>query len=173
MGTSSYCEITISINSRLLGIVFDLTWPGLEPTIYHTGGERTNLQPTIYHTGGERTNLQPTIYHTGGEHTNLHHQCGQKQENLVYTWKKVLQHPNFFSWQNCGMQVFYYWQKFTQNLNRMLQIESCMVDRGFEPRSGQIKDYQIGICCFSKKNKQTKACSIKEKEQRQVGLESG
>jgi hypothetical protein len=23
------------------------------------------------------------------------------------------------------------------------------VDRGFEPRSGQTKDYEIGICCFS------------------------
>jgi hypothetical protein len=26
------------------------------------------------------------------------------------------------------------------------------VDRGFEPRSGQIKDYAIGICCFSAKH---------------------
>ena len=25
------------------------------------------------------------------------------------------------------------------------------VDRGFEPQSGQIKDYKIGICCFSAK----------------------
>ena len=24
-----------------------------------------------------------------------------------------------------------------------------MVDRGFEPRSSQTKDYKIGICCFS------------------------
>ena len=24
-----------------------------------------------------------------------------------------------------------------------------MVDRGFDPRSGQTKDYEIGICCFS------------------------
>ena len=23
------------------------------------------------------------------------------------------------------------------------------VDRGFEPRSGQTKDYKIGLCCFS------------------------
>jgi hypothetical protein len=27
---------------------------------------------------------------------------------------------------------------------------SSAVDRGFEPRSGQTKDYKIGICCFSK-----------------------
>ena len=26
---------------------------------------------------------------------------------------------------------------------------SSAVDRGFEPRSGHIKDYEIGICCFS------------------------
>ena len=26
------------------------------------------------------------------------------------------------------------------------------VDRGFEPRSAQTKDYEIGICCFSAKH---------------------
>jgi hypothetical protein len=26
------------------------------------------------------------------------------------------------------------------------------VDRGFEPRSGKTKDYEIGICCFSAKH---------------------
>ena len=26
------------------------------------------------------------------------------------------------------------------------------VDRGFEPRSGQTKDYKTGICCFSAKH---------------------
>jgi len=29
---------------------------------------------------------------------------------------------------------------------------SCSVDRGFEHRSGQTKDYKIGICCFSAKH---------------------
>jgi hypothetical protein len=29
---------------------------------------------------------------------------------------------------------------------------SPAVDRGFEPRSGQTKDYKIGICCFSAKH---------------------
>ena len=28
---------------------------------------------------------------------------------------------------------------------------SSAVDRVFEPRSGQTKDYEIGICCFSVK----------------------
>ena len=31
-------------------------------------------------------------------------------------------------------------------------LASSAVDRGFEPRSGQIKDYKIGICCFSAKH---------------------
>ena len=29
---------------------------------------------------------------------------------------------------------------------------SSAVDRGFEPLSGQTKDYKIGICCFSAKH---------------------
>jgi len=33
-------------------------------------------------------------------------------------------------------------------------LASSMVDCGFEPRSCQAKDYEIGVCCFS-------ACSIK------------
>ena len=28
-------------------------------------------------------------------------------------------------------------------------LSSSAVDSGFEPRSGQPKDYKIGICCFS------------------------
>jgi hypothetical protein len=31
-------------------------------------------------------------------------------------------------------------------------LASSVVDRGFEPRSGQTKDNTIGICCFSAKN---------------------
>jgi hypothetical protein len=30
-------------------------------------------------------------------------------------------------------------------------LVSSAVDRGFEPLSGQTKDYKIGICCFSAK----------------------
>ena len=30
-------------------------------------------------------------------------------------------------------------------------LASSAVYRGFEPRSGQTKDYKIGICCFSAK----------------------
>ena len=31
-------------------------------------------------------------------------------------------------------------------------LTSSAVDRGFEPRSGQTKDYEIDICCFSAKH---------------------
>ena len=31
-------------------------------------------------------------------------------------------------------------------------LDSSAVDRGFEPRSGQAKDYSIGMCCFSAKH---------------------
>ena len=30
-------------------------------------------------------------------------------------------------------------------------LASSVVVRGFDPRSGQTKDYKIGICCFSAK----------------------
>ena len=29
------------------------------------------------------------------------------------------------------------------------ELASSAVNRGFEPRSSQTKDYEIGICCFS------------------------
>ena len=32
------------------------------------------------------------------------------------------------------------------------RLASSAVDRGFEPPSGQTKDYKIGICCFSDKH---------------------
>ena len=31
-------------------------------------------------------------------------------------------------------------------------LASYAVDRGFEPQSGQTKDYEFGICCFSAKH---------------------
>ena len=31
-------------------------------------------------------------------------------------------------------------------------LTSNTVDRGFEPQSGQTKDYKLGICCFSAKH---------------------
>ena len=31
-------------------------------------------------------------------------------------------------------------------------LASCVVDRWFDSRSGQTKDYEIGICCLSAKH---------------------
>ena len=31
-------------------------------------------------------------------------------------------------------------------------LASGVVYRGFEPRSGQTKDYKMGVCCFSDKH---------------------
>jgi hypothetical protein len=46
-------------------------------------------------------------------------------------------------------------------------LASSVVDRGFEPRSGQTKDNKIGICCFS-----AKYVAFRRKS-RVVGSESG
>jgi hypothetical protein len=39
-------------------------------------------------------------------------------------------------------------------------LASSVVDRGFEPRSGQTKDYEIGILCFSAKQAALRRKSI-------------
>ena len=46
-------------------------------------------------------------------------------------------------------------------------LSSSVVGRGFEPRSGQIKDYRIGICCFSAQHVALR------KKSRLIGSESG
>jgi hypothetical protein len=43
-------------------------------------------------------------------------------------------------------------------------LSSSAVDGGFESRSGQTKDYKIGICCFS---------AALRRKNRLVGSESG
>ena len=45
----------------------------------------------------------------------------------------------------------------------VIVLASSVVDRRFQLRLGQTKDFKIGICCFF----------TKEKEQRLVGSESG
>ena len=51
--------------------------------------------------------------------------------------------------------------------NGLSVLASSVVDRGFEPRSNQIKDYLIGICFFFAKH-----AAFVKKEQRLVGSES-
>ena len=55
-----------------------------------------------------------------------------------------------------SLVILKYTDRNTTNLNRIGGVmvgvlASSVVDRGFEPRSGQTKDYRIGICCFSTK----------------------
>jgi len=48
--------------------------------------------------------------------------------------------------------VFSVWNKSHIGGVIVSVLVSCVVDRGFEPRAGQTKDYKIGICCFSAKH---------------------
>ena len=53
---------------------------------------------------------------------------------------------------------------FPCNFNRMggvmvNMLASSVVDRGFQPWSGQTKDYKIGICCFSAKRESSRSYS--------------
>ena len=47
-------------------------------------------------------------------------------------------------------------------------LASSAVDGGFEPRSGQSKDYKIDSCCFPVKD-----AALRREKQRRVGSESG
>jgi hypothetical protein len=46
-------------------------------------------------------------------------------------------------------------------------LASSAVDRGFEDRSCQTKDYKIGVCCFSAKH-----AALRRKSKRLVDSES-
>ena len=53
---------------------------------------------------------------------------------------------------NCVVYTTYIY-RFDRISGVMVSVlASSAVDRGFEPRSGQTKDYAIGICCFSAKH---------------------
>jgi hypothetical protein len=54
-------------------------------------------------------------------------------------------------YQNLSTPVLIYasWNKSHIGGVMVCVLVSIVVDRGFELRSGQTKDYKIGICCFS------------------------
>ena len=63
----------------------------------------------------------------------------------------------YFRYIRCSFNQLIYNEKYSTYLNRIggvmvSVLASSVVDRGFEPRLGQTKDYQIGICCFSAKH---------------------
>jgi hypothetical protein len=39
-------------------------------------------------------------------------------------------------------------------------LTSSVVDHGFKPRSGQTKDYEMGICCFSARHEECQNKSV-------------
>jgi hypothetical protein len=51
-----------------------------------------------------------------------------------------------------GFYVLSLHLKFVVSRNSVTVLTSSAVNRGFEPRLGQTKDYEIGICCFSAKH---------------------
>jgi hypothetical protein len=66
-------------------------------------------------------------------------------------------------WINLCFQIIY-WRTIAKINKNKIQIANCIgsvmvrvlassaIDCGYEPRSGQTKEYTIGICCFSAKN---------------------
>ena len=55
------------------------------------------------------------------------------------------------------MYIYYNIENLLIFVNRISDVvvrvlTLSVVDRGFKPRSGQTKDYKIGICCFSAKH---------------------
>jgi hypothetical protein len=91
--------------------------------------------------------------------------CGFNVPNVVsVSWLAILECPFGFL-SNVFPGLVQAFQRLLENRIGGGVIVSVLatgaVDRGCEPRSGQTKDYRIGICCFSAKQRSTK-----EKEQR-------
>ena len=62
---------------------------------------------------------------------------------IVVVWKMDIQQPM----QSVPITTLYHIDGVMVSV-----LASSVVDRGFESRSGQTKDYEIGICCFSSKH---------------------
>jgi hypothetical protein len=88
--------------------------------------------------GLTRLRLEPTIYRTRGEHANHYatdavvFACSQRRTILSYC-DKVYSRGNINQNHRIGGVM-------------VCVLASSAVDRGFEPQSGQTKDYKIGIC---------------------------
>ena len=61
-----------------------------------------------------------------------------------------MQWPEFFLLGSNKWQSGYPYNRFGGVMVTVLAWSA--IDRGCESRSGQIKDYKIGICCFSTKH---------------------
>ena len=77
--------------------------------------------------------------------------CSQKKY-FSFKLNRYSSHHNHLS-----NNPFMHYLDISKILNHIVGVMVCMltssvVDRGFEPRSGQTNDYKIGICCFSAKH---------------------
>ena len=79
----------------------------------------------------------------------------QRRRPITLNWKN--------KFLNAAAKYRFYMSTYTgvrdylTNMNRIgcvmvSVLAQSVVDRGFEPRSGQTKDYAIGVCCFSAKH---------------------
>ena len=64
---------------------------------------------------------------------------------------KSKQVTDFIAWPSRCHDRIQYFLFFLYRIGGVMVsvLASSAVDCGFEPRSGQTKDYKIGICCFS------------------------
>ena len=109
---------------------------------------------------------QDNVAHCSGVHMIKNFRVRGTNTDCLFVHAKVFVFVLFFVWPILSMSLDC---PFFINLIGGVMIRvfaSSAVDRGFEPRSGQTRDYTIDLCCFSAKH------SIKEKEQRLLGSES-
>jgi hypothetical protein len=88
--------------------------------------------------------------------------CDFRHDFLVKTTFVRLD-SDFFFWASCFIYVIVIYLRILANRIGGVMVSvlaSSAVDRWFEPRSGQNKDYQIGICCFSAKHATLRRKSI-------------
>jgi hypothetical protein len=96
------------------------------------------------------------------------HDRKEPQMDQILCTRRIILSTNFlliYSWHGI-IALFYLWfllyEPFTISLYRtcmngigsvmVIVIASSVVDGGFDHRSGQTKDHEIGMCCFSAKH---------------------
>ena len=76
----------------------------------------------------------------------------QYQNEMVALVAILLPRSLIVTFFTCSQVLLHAKSPYNYNGGVMVSVlASSMVDHGFEPRSGQIMDYKIGICCFSAK----------------------
>ena len=103
--------------------------------------------------------------------TDWIYSCKSNCHAITVTTAPVVKHVTIYYIDLCNVnQKFYVINSLCDNRIGGIMVSmlvSSAVDRGFNPRSGQIKDYNISICCFTAKH-----AAIRSNRKRLVGLES-